>query len=628
MPANSGTDAPHFPSRSESREQHITSTGWRVVGEAVSLVAQAAETNTIPRGRDEDVLFAAKFRVRPRMGGGTAVPAALSALGTAIARDWRDAPPLTPDRPLSRPAARFHGLRWEPTGEAGAWKGELIWRHPHPVIAGAPCTTHVVMTEQHGHTVLYVRVTADGGLPSVRGTVGAGQARPAFLTEMNRSLRLNFDGGDAEPRALHDEEVEGFVRDTLLSETREQPIAVVSPLEDGSYVVPPTELADELLGLAHLYVIDRHPATFRLTDTVGDKRLSCYWGALRVYMPEFSCADRPEDHPLLVRERVLDPVIRADLVGKLGRFAAQRVQIPSTADKRPVPPAARPVAEIPVASPNEPSPPGLPARVEPAPTTSAGANPPVDAPAPELVQLLAPLPTVLTGLNGQIGALAATIAQLVEANAALRDEIERLRTTTAVRTASTTALERRIGGLEHLLERHLSRGEMEEAVPEVRTGPPAEPEDDETESLSLMDVLRQAATAHSDALLVLDAAERSAAESPYEDIDRLAVILDAMAGIARRRQEGALGTSLKEAFRDLGIDYRGGISSGTSERHRQQYLARGAGGAAYDCREHIALGASYDPRHCLRIYFTSRAPLEPRFVIGHVGRHLDVATTS
>jgi hypothetical protein len=40
------------------------------------------------------------------------------------------------------------------------------------------------------------------------------------------------------------------------------------------------------------------------------------------------------------------------------------------------------------------------------------------------------------------------------------------------------------------------------------------------------------------------------------------------------------------------------------------------------------LGSSYDPRRCLRIYFTSRALLEARFVIGHVGRHFDVLTTS
>ena len=100
-----------------------------------------------------------------------------------------------------------------------------------------------------------------------------------------------------------------------------------------------------------------------------------------------------------------------------------------------------------------------------------------------------------------------------------------------------------------------------------------------------------------------------------------------MATVARRRQEGTLGTSLKEGFRDLGIEYRGGISPTTSEKHRQQYEVR-AQGQTFDCHEHIVLGNSYDPKYCLRVYFTSRAPMEPRFVIGHVGRHFDVKSTT
>lgn len=70
------------------------------------------------------------------------------------------------------------------------------------------------------------------------------------------------------------------------------------------------------------------------------------------------------------------------------------------------------------------------------------------------------------------------------------------------------------------------------------------------------------------------------------------------------------------------------MESCTSARLLQQYNVIGPGGVAYDCWEHIVLGTSYDPRFCLRIYFTTRAPLEPRFVIGHVGRHLEVESTS
>jgi hypothetical protein len=214
----------------------------------------------------------------------------------------------------------------------------------------------------------------------------------------------------------------------------------------------------------------------------------------------------------------------------------------------------------------------------------------------------------------------------------LSGEIERLRTTTAVRATSTTSLERRMVGLEELLERHLVPGD------EARVGDVAAVREDVEdaagvddagdEPLTLLDVVQTAAATHADALLLLDSAEETAAASPYVDADRLAVILDAMASVARRRQEGQLGTSLRAAFRELGIDYRGGISATTSERLRQQYRSRGSDGRTFECHEHIVLGNSYDPKYCLRIYFTSRAPVEPRFVIGFVGRHFDVATTT
>ena len=252
------------------------------------------------------------------------------------------------------------------------------------------------------------------------------------------------------------------------------------------------------------------------------------------------------------------------------------------------------------------------------------------APSADVAPAIAAMSPLLHALGAQLGDLAATIAQLVEANTGLAAEIARLRTTNAVRAVNTTSLERRIGSLEQLLVRTLSPAQPPDADTESRQHDSASErgEEDDAEALTLVDVLRQAATSHPDALLVLDAAERAAADSPYMDVDRLAVILDAMASVARRRQEGALGTSLRDAFRELGIDYRGGISAATSEKHRQQYIVPGSDGRVFECREHIVLGTSYDPRRCLRVYFTSRAPVEPRFVIGHVGRHFDVVTTS
>jgi hypothetical protein len=83
--------------------------------------------------------------------------------------------------------------------------------------------------------------------------------------------------------------------------------------------------------------------------------------------------------------------------------------------------------------------------------------------------------------------------------------------------------------------------------------------------------VHDAAEAQSDALVFLDSAFASAAESPYEDAERVRAILDPMARVARRRRDGVLGTSIREALADLGIDYRPTIARNTSARLREQY---------------------------------------------------------
>lgn len=630
MSSPSPSPSPYLSSRGEARTEIITDTGWRVVGRAVALVTDPPGGSQLPAGRDEDVLYAARFRVRRRLGSGSAVQEILTVLGSAVSGEWEGAPPLTRHAPVNRPPGRFHGVRWDTLGEVGAWTGELVWRHPHPVIAGAPCTTHILIVEQGLHTELTVRISADAGLTSVRGMAGVGQARPEFLTEMNRSLSMSFDGSSSEAATLHECDIDGFVCNVLLSERRTTPVAVLAPLEDGSYVVSPDTLADELLGLAQLHVLPSHPATYRLSDSLGDRRISCYWGALRIYMPEFSRADSTDEHPLLVQDRLSDPVMRAALYGRLGREVALHVVMPPGVAARRAPPAVSGTAPVAVPSATSGEQPASDRDTPPA----AGELEENNGVPAALTGILAPMPPLLESLAAHMSTLSGTIERLVEANAVLADEIERLRTTNSVRAASTTSLEKRIAGLERLLERNLATSDWESEGGSVNaTGvvdEASDPEDagDDSGGYSLPEVLRLAGSTHTDALLILDSAERAAADSPYEDAERVAVILDAMAGVARRRQAGALGSSLRQAFRDIGIDYRGGISQTTSERHQQQYMIAGPGSRMYDCREHIALGVSYDPRHCLRIYFTSRAPVEPRFVIGYVGRHFEVKTST
>lgn len=235
---------------------------------------------------------------------------------------------------------------------------------------------------------------------------------------------------------------------------------------------------------------------------------------------------------------------------------------------------------------------------------------------------LAELPAAMSQLAAQLHDLTGAVGHLVTVNAQLSDEVARLRTATAIRATSA-----------HAVERRLERIEVSVAPPSpetsaVPTDAPDESEDEGEELPTLLDAVRQAASEYSDALLILDSAEASAAASPFVDVDRAAVVLQAMAYVSRRRQEGGLGSGMRAAFQELGVDYRSQIAKSTSEKLRQQYRYPGPDGTVHECHEHIAIGSTYDPRYCLRIYFTSRAPSEPRFVVGHVGRHLTVMTST
>jgi hypothetical protein len=571
------------------QDEIVTRTGIRITGAGAQAVArQLAQPPRLRPGRMEDALYGALFAVRPRTGRQSPVTPLLDLLSAAIVDRVPGAPRLTCEGPAALPPSRFTGLAWDCMGGQDSWFGELLWRHPHPVVSGAPLTTHVMIIEQPGHTQLHLRVTADEGTATVRGAAGAGQARPAFLTEMHQSLRLNWNKWDGSPIELTEAEIDSFVRDTLIGDDRVAPVAVLAPREDGGFVVPPTELADALMGLATLHVITRHQTTYRLSDALGDRRLSAYWGALRIYMPGFSCADRPSEHPLLVGDQLIDPVMRADVLGRLGREAGQRFVMPTSIEDRRAAAAARPAP--------------------PAPVTPAPSAPPS-----------APVLPATTGLL-------AAIDQLSELTRVVRDELIRLRMALAVRSANTNALERRI---ERFEERMLQMLAPDAGVEDAEAAPAAAVEEQtDEERPSLVETLRQAAAAHPETLLILETAERAAAASPYEDLERVSAVLDAMADVARRRAEGSLGMSLRDAFREVGVDYRGGIADSTPARLRHQYVLPGPDGRGYDCVEHLVLGTSYDPRHCLRIYFTSRSPNETRFVIGHVGRHFEVMTTT
>ncbi|MEK9509060.1 hypothetical protein WI460_12760 [Gemmatimonadota bacterium Y43] len=652
------------------RRVAITHNGLRVVGAARELFSGVDEPTSVDLrpGRSDDALFGVRLTLRSHQKQ-PIVPTVLDALTRFIRDSGVELPALEKGVPVSIEPTRTAGVVWRDGVESRAWSGELIWRAAHPTVRGGRVTHHVVLEERPHYDRLTLRITADDGVESVRRWVGAGQVRPAWLDELADQFTVGAWGSGLQARSLDELVIEDFVRTTLLGR-RDYPVAVLAPRDDGSYALEPNEVAGELMGIAPLYVIDRHASTFRLTDTVGDKRLSCFFGALRIFMPGFTASDDPHDHPLLVQDRLVDPVMRAAEIGRAAMFVAQRLEMPDPFGWEVVEPEPAPDLEVaidlslPAAIEADAAPPdedggagAVPRSIADVPESAAVALPAgagstgTDAasPAPERPPPSAELQQVLERVRQNALLLQAnsallqanaeqlrrvhdTQAQILMAITRLTEETERVRTLTNVRSAGTAALERQITRLRDVVEARLP--------PELTWTVPADSHRDPAgvdavgEALAadeLLAAVEAAAEAWPDDLLVLPQALVSAADSPYEDAQRVHAVLEAMAAVARRRMAGGLGVPLREAFREFGVDYRGGISDSTSARLREQYRfvdPESPEAHEYDCVEHIALGNSRDARYCLRIYFTSRAKAENRFVIGHIGRHFEIGMTN
>ena len=618
-------------------------TGWRVVGpnaEQIVERAAAAAVEELRAGEPANTLLALQCTAEPFVRGRPTVERVLEAVTEEIRQVDEDCPRLIRDEEVARPPSRLGGLRYDVMTEPGKeWLGDLVWRRVHPVVAGAPITTRLLIEERPSFTRFSMRVTADEGLSSVRGYVGAGQIQPRFLRTIGTEVPVTWMGAPVEAHTIAPTGMADFVHSILGGTGRDVPVALLSPLEDGSFVLDPDDLAWELLGRARLYVIRNHKQTFELSDLVGDSRMSCYWGAVRCYLPGWTRHDNPYEHPLLVGERAADPVLRATWIGEVGLWMGRRIELPPSIQERRAPVA--------------------PAKDDDAARTEAGAVPPptptsgqlneekVSTGVPEderrpgddiaaqrdIAEDAEPAPSapyaafdpkpLIEDLIHEVRGLGSVVAQLA-------DEVERLRTISAIRASSTNAIERRLGRLEDILDAVFPDGQPgahATGATRAEEEPRGEPLDDAGRA-TLVEVVQDAAEAYSDALVFLDASYQAARHSPYEDPDRVRAILEAMARVARRRRDGVLGTSLREAFSDLGIDYRAAIARNTPDRLREQYRFFRDNGDPVEAEEHIVLGNTYDPRQCLRIYFSSRVANEPRFVIGHVGRHFEVQSST
>lgn len=107
-------------------------------------------------------------------------------------------------------------------------------------------------------------------------------------------------GSIKDMRVLETADVSAWVRDVLLSTSREKPIiAVTTRPRTGSPWLEPTELAKELDGLAEIVCLETGDPTWELAEALPP-RLDAYGGAVRIWWPGLRADSDPYDHRLYI----------------------------------------------------------------------------------------------------------------------------------------------------------------------------------------------------------------------------------------------------------------------------------------------------------------------------------------
>lgn len=460
-------------------------------------------------------------------------------------------------------------FRWEPYEEGDRYLLDFSWRHPHVDDPTIHWSTQAALFHDAGRTRLALEVQNTG--PEISQSSGLRTTRPRLLLEMLDAFRLRMNDVACARVAglLSADTISDFVRYTLFDTKRRWPVIMLSPRSDGSYVVDPEDFAREWVGLGEPVVLDSPATTFRLTDELGSKELSCFHGGLRVYLPGLGATPDPYRHPLLVARRAAVPGERLRLSQHLAHLTTFRYQedpaLGRLADERAVKMALE--------------------RAE-----------------------------VMRQLQD---------AQLLAVSGAGWEPI-------ALELDKTNhSLQARVAYLEEQLDTANSKVKaLQYALAQQSSGQvPAAAEPLFLPS-TVREVVELAQATFGDYLLILPQALDAAEDSPFSDPAALYQALRGLAELSKRMSAGPLGRSIRDVCTELGLDYASGIASTTSKKLQQQYRFR-FDGVEYTCEEHIRLGGgTYDPQYCARIYFTSSQSCKSKLVIGHIGRHLDVMSTT
>jgi hypothetical protein len=141
---------------------------------------------------------------------------------------------------------------------------------------------------------------------------------------------------------------------------------------------------------------------------------------------------------------------------------------------------------------------------------------------------------------------------------------------------------------------------------------------------TIREALEAVAAEHPESLAVLPSAFESAAETRYPQIARASEALRAIGDVADAWRAKTLGMNFESAFAERGFDFRT-VSDVTQGLHRREYT-RSFDGQRVTLSPHLALGDGGSTDTIFRAYWYLDEASR-RFVLGHVGRHLEDSTT-
>ena len=445
---------------------------------------------------------------------------------------------------------------------------------------------------------LSLRLATDGdGVEAdieVRGMEGDSGETPSELTARPPSVlgllvdRFECSIGDellqTAAKRIGVDESDAFVRDEILSESRRMPLLVVTDFRRGGNVVNANDLQHELIGLARVFAYNHNTAWNIARDL--PQSLWCYDGAVRLYAPGCSEDDLSQRHPYWLRwdiDRVkrdnrLWQMLRDECVNRMPRQGQGRLY-------------SRVEDKI-----NDEETDALRDKIE---QMEKGADP---------NQVL----EMLTEDEEKIDS----------------DSVSAGRYKAAVTVARA---QRNRGDILALENEQLRQAvvqieeELNQAAP-IPTDTKDESTDDAEPRFKSVYQVVQHANENMDNLRFLPSAFRSARKSPFLDRDKLYETLEILDECGQARANDTLGVSVENWLGGRSVDYAPFESESTMKEYGEQRVFRN-GRNDLTMQEHIKLGGggNRDPQRVMRLHFIWSAS-EKRWLIGHVGRHLDTVS--